>query len=445
MNPLKRSAKAAYALGDTACNLVFQLSLLYLLFFYTDVMGLSPAAAGLVFVVARVWDAVNNPLMGYLVDHTRSRWGNTRVYLRFVSLPLAIATVLLFFIPPGFDATALFLWALGTYVVWSMLFTMVNIPYAAMTAQLSDDPRERTSITAARMLGMLAGVVVVAVATEPLVSAFALPAQGWFAAAALYGLLAFVLFVLCLKGTARLPLREAPATEPYRIRDLMGLLGKNTPALVVVATFFLGASAEYIRQTSVVYYITYNLGDPSLIPVFLGTVVLAMVAGNLIIPWLTDRFDKRGTYLLGVALAAATSLVVQFLPYDQTGLIFAVAALSSLGFSVVSTMGWAMLPDTVEYGEHKTGVRSEGILYAFFSFSQKLATAVGGGVVAWTLAATGYEAGKAAQDPGALTGIVSTLGVIPAVFLLLSMGVAAFYRLDRVSFRAIQGKLDRKG
>ncbi len=444
MKPLGLGAKAAYGLGDTASNLVFQLSLLYLLFFYTDVMGLSPAAAGLVFVIARVWDAVNNPLMGYLVDHTKSKWGNTRVYLRFVPLPLAIATVLLFFVPPGFDDTALFVWALATYVVWSMLFTMVNIPYAAMTAQLSDDPRERTSITSVRMIGMLAGVVVVAVATEPLVSAFALPAQGWLAAAVIYGGLAFVLFAVCLRGTRTLPLIAA-ISEPYRVRNLIGLLAKNTPALVVVATFFLGASAEYIRQTAVVYYVTYNLGDASLIPVFLGMVVLAMVAGNLLIPWLTDKFDKKGTYILGVSLAASTSLTVQFIPYDQIGLIFAAAALSSLGFSVVSTMGWAMLPDTVEYGELKTGVRSEGILYAFFSFSQKLATAVGGGVVAWTLAATGYQAGQPVQDPGALLGIVSTLGVIPTVFLLLSVGVAAFYRLDKASFGAIRTKLGREG
>jgi sugar (glycoside-pentoside-hexuronide) transporter len=445
VKPLSLGAKTAYGLGDTASNLVFQLSLLYLLLFYTDVLGLSPAAAGVVFVVARVWDAVNNPLMGYLVDHTKSRQGNTRVYLRFVPLPLAVATALLFFVPPWSGEPLRFVWALGTYVVWSMLFTMVNIPYAAMTAQLSDDPRERTSITTVRMIGMLVGVVVVSVATEPLVSAFASPAQGWLAAAVVYGVLAFVLFEVCLRGTRALPLIETASATAYRVRDLVGLLGKNTPALLVIATFFLGASAEYIRETSVVYYVTYNMGDASLIPVFLGIVVLAMVAGNLLIPWLTDRFDKKGTYIAGVTLAGASSLLIQLVPYDQTVLIFAVAAVSSLGFSVVSTMGWAMLPDTVEYGEWKTGVRAEGILYAFFSFSQKLATAVGGGVVAWTLATTGYRAGQPSQDPLALTGIVSTLGVIPVAFLGLSVVVAAFYRLDKASFAQVKDALARKG
>lgn len=437
--PLLGRHKAAYALGDTASNLVFQFSLLYLLFFYTDVLGLSPAAAGLVFVVARVWDAVNNPLMGYLVDHTKARSGNTRVYLRWVPLPLAAATVLLFFVPP-WDEGARFAWALGTYVVWSMLYTMVNIPYAAMTAQLTDDPRERTAVTSARMLGMLAAVVVVSVATEPLVSAFERPADGWLATAALYGGLAFVFFEACLRGTRRVPLVPSPP-ETYRLADLGRVLSKNRPALVVVATFFFGASAEYIRQSSVVYYVTYNMGDPGLVPVFLGIVVLAMVAGNLVIPWLTDRLDKRGTYVLGVTVACAASLVFQFLPPGQTVAVFVVAAISSLGFSVVSTMGWAMLPDTVEYGQAATGIRGEGLLYSFFSFSQKLATAVGGGVVAWALAASGYQAGAAQQSDAALLGIVSTLGVLPLVFLVVSLGVVAFYRLDRRAFAEVKRRL----
>jgi sugar (glycoside-pentoside-hexuronide) transporter len=445
MNPLPLKSKVAYALGDTANNLVFQFSLLYLLFFYTDVMGLSPVAAGVVFVVARVVDAVSNPLMGYLVDHTKSPRGNTRVYLRFVPLPLAAATVLLFFVPFGLGDEGKFVWALVTYVLWSLLYTMVNIPYAAMTAQLTDDAAERTSVTTVRMIGMLAAVVVVSVATEPLVAAFPNPTVGWLAAAGLYAALAFVFFELCLRGTAKVPLVTpvAAGAPTYRLGQLVGILAKNTPALVVVVTFFLGASAEYIRESSVVYYVTYNMGNADLIPVFLGIVVLSMVGGNLLIPWVAEKWDKRGTYIAGVVVACVASLAFQFVPFDQTATIFALAAVSSLGFSVVSTMGWAMLPDTVEYGEWKTGVRTEGILYALFSFSQKLSTAMAGGVVAWTLATSGYQAGQAHQSAGALTGIVSTLGVLPLGFLVLSLVAVAFYRLDKAEFARIRQELDK--
>lgn len=434
--------KLAYGMGDTASNLVFQLSIIYLLFFYTDVLGISPALAGLVFVIARVWDAVNNPVMGYVMDNTSSKYGNARVYLRYGPLPLAAATVLMFLVP-GWSEMGKFLWALGTYVIWSMLYTMVNIPYASMTAQLSDDPRERTSITAVRMICMLLAVVVVSVATEPLSTAFGDRQNGFLVVAAVYGALALVLFMVCYRGTAGIPLIQSKSSRGYRIRELFQVLGKNRPALIVAATFLLGSSAEYIRETSVVYYVTYNMGDSSLVPVFLGIVVLSMIVGNLLIPFCTDRLDKKGTYIAGVAVACASSLAFQFIPYDQTIAIFACAALSSLGFSVVSTMGWAMLPDTVEYGESKTGLRSEGIIYAFFSFSQKLATAVGGGLVSVVLAVSGYQAGAKTQSPEALVGIVSTLGIIPLVFLVASVGVIALYGLDKKTFVGIKETLGR--
>lgn len=440
--PLGPGRTLAYGLGDTASNLVFQLSLIYLLFFYTDILGLSPALAGLIFLIARVLDALANPVMGYLMDHTRSGSGSARVYLRWGPLPLAVATVLMFLVP-GFDSSGKFLWALGTYILWSLLYTMVNIPYASLTAQLTDDPRERTGITSVRMICMLVAVVVVSVATEPLSSAFGDPATGFLVVAASYGGLACLLFLVCYRGTRNIRLIQPAGSATYRLKDLVRVLGSNKPALLVSAIFFVGSSAEYIRESSVVYYVTYNMGDASLVPLFLGIVVLSMVAGNLLIPRCTDLLDKKGTYLLGTGIACAASLAFQFIPWDQTGLILACAAVSSLGFSVVSTMGWAMLPDTVEYGEAHTGVRSEGIIYAFFSFSQKLATAVGGVAVSLVLAVSGYLPQSPSQPPQALTGITSTLGLIPLVFLALSALLASRYRLDKTAFAALKQSLGR--
>jgi Na+/melibiose symporter-like transporter len=185
------------------------------------------------------------------------------------------------------------------------------------------------------------------------------------------------------------------------------------------------------------------MGNASLVPVFLGIVVVAMIAGNILIPICTERLDKKGTFILGVGIACASSLAFQFIPYDRTIPILVCAAVSSLGFSVVSTMGWAMLPDTVEYGELKTGVRGEGIIYAFFSFSQKLATAVGGGAVALALAASGYVPNAKEQTPEALFGIASTLGFLPLAFLVLSIVAVSFYTLDRKTFEQIKQKLGR--
>lgn len=434
--------KIAYGLGDTASNLIFQLTLLYLLFFYTDVFGISPAEAGIIFVIARVLDALSNPIMGYIMDHTKSKSGNAGVYLRFGPFPLAIATVLMF-LTPMLGSPLKFFWALGTYVVWSMLYTMVNIPYASMTAQLSDDPQERTSITSVRMICMLIAVIVVSVLTEPITSAFVDKKIGYLAVALLYGFLAFLLFEICYHATRGIELVESKNENAYKLKDLVHVLGSNKPALLVSLIFFLGSSAEYVRESSVVFYVTYNMGQAGLVPVFLGIVVLFMIVGNVLIPFFTKRFDKKGTFLIGTALACISSLAFQFIPYNNTILILICAAISSLGFSVVSTMGWAMLPDTVEYGELKTKVRSEGIIYAFFSFSQKLATAVGGGLVSLVLAVSAYVPGDSVQKPSALLGLVSTLGIIPLILLLLSMLCALFYKLDRTSFSTIKSELGR--
>jgi sugar (glycoside-pentoside-hexuronide) transporter len=434
--------KLAYGVGDTGTNFLFQMSIIYLLFFYTDVFGLSAAEAGIIFVIARVIDAVANPVMGYVMDHTRSKLGNARVYLKYGPLPLAIVSALLYF-TPGFGEAGKFVWALLCYVTWSLLFTMVNIPYASMTAQLTDDPGERTSLTSVRMIFMLVGVVVVSVVTEPLSSSFANPQEGYFAVGILYAVLAFVLFIVCYRGTRSLPLIEPKAGSEYRARDILRVLWPNKPALLVMLIFFLGASAEYVRESSVVYYVTYNMGDSSLVPAFLGLVVLSMVGGNLLIPALAAKLDKRGVLLLGMSIACVSSAAFQFIPYDQTALILVFAVISSLGFCAVATMGWAMLPDTVEYGELKTGVRSEGIIYAFFSFTQKLATAVGGGIVSMALALSGYVPKAPKQSADTLFGIASTVGLIPLGLLFLSLIATLFYKLDRKSFEEVKKELGR--
>jgi sugar (glycoside-pentoside-hexuronide) transporter len=410
---------------------------------------------GLIFLVARIWDAVNDPMMGVVIDHTRSKHGKSRVYLRYASLPLAAATILLFHVP-AFGAAGRIAYAAVTYILWGMLYTMVNIPYSSMTAELTGDPEERTSLSAVRMLFMLAGVVVVSVATEPLVARFPSKGAGYFWTAVIYAAVAFIFFQLCFAATGKAAHGAPRVREPgddtaegartaapqgYTRKEALPIVAKNTQLLILAAAFLVGATAEYIREASVIYFVTYNMGDGSLLPVFMGVVVLSMIAGNLVIPATTRRLDKRGTYMAGAAIAIVGSILFHFIPHDNLTLVLAVAALSSFGFTVVSTLGWAMLPDTVEYGQAVTGVRTEGVIYSFFSFSQKLATAIAGALAALTLQLTGYVPNAPLQTPRALSGILSTLTFIPVVLIALSAVILRFYTLDRKRFSEIQARL----
>lgn len=442
--------KIGYGVGDLANNLLFQLSVLYLLYFYTDVAGLAPGVVGIIFLSARIWDAINDPMMGVVMDHTRSKHGRSRVYLRYASAPLAIATVLLFFVP-NLGSMGKIIYTLLTYILWGMLYTMVNIPYSSMTAEITSDPQERTSLSSIRMLFMLGGVIIISVVTEPLTALFNEAKTGYFYTALLYSVLAFIFLQVCFYATGKGMKKKTSQSDAssgaktgYGLRETFSIVSKNRQLLILTLAFLAGATAEYIREASIIYFVIYNMGNGSLLPLFMGVVVLSMIIANLLIPAATRRLDKRGTYMLGCCIGILGSVIFHFIPTGNLTAILFMAAFSSFGFTAVSTLGWAMLPDTVEYGEALTGIRSEGVIYSFFSFSQKLATAFAGGIAALVLQTTGYVANGSSQTGAALTGILSTLTFIPSALIALSMLILRFYTIDKGKFKEIQRTLAEK-
>lgn len=443
MKHLKMRHKIGYGLGDLASNLVFQLTVIYLLFFYTDVLGISAMAAGIIFLAARLWDAVNDPLMGLVMDKTKSRHGKARVYLLYGSLPLALATIAMFY-SPELDLTGKTIFAAATYIIWGMLFTLVNIPYSSLTASMTDDPLERTSLSSIRMIFMLVGVITVSIATEPLVSAFPTLSAGYFNVSILFGFLAFVFFLICFKLTSVSKKSERSGDETYSLKDIRPLLLKNKQLLIVTLASLIGNMAVFIRETAAIYYVNYNIGNGDMLPLFLGVVVLSMLAANLLIPLATKTWGKKGTYVIGSLIGIIGSAVFHFIPFDRIGLILLFGGLSSFGIAAISTVGWAMIPDTIEYGEWKTGKRAEGISYAVYSFSQKLATAVAGILVASVLEWTDYIPNAADQSELTLSGILSTLTVIPIALMILSVIVIRFYKIDSSLFSRIIAELKDK-
>jgi len=441
MKPLSMRTKLGYGLGDLASNFLFQLTVIYLLFFYTDVLKISAISAGMIFLVARIWDAVNDPMMGLVVDHTKSKRGKERVYLLYGSLPLAIATILMFQVP-GFSQGGRVAYALVTYILWGMLYTLVNIPYSALTASLTQDPQERTSLSSIRMIFMLIGVIAVSVLVEPIVSSFEAPASGYRLVAVIFAGLSFVFFQLCFLSTKTAKAAQKPSQASYTMKEVWPILLKNGPLFVIALTSLFGSMASFIRETAAIYFVNYNVGRSDMLPVFLGIVVLSMVVGNLILPRITARFDKKGAYYIGTGIAVAGSVVFHFTPTSNLPLIMVFAAFSSVGFAMVGTLGWSMVPDTVEYGEYKTGVRTEGIIYSVFSFSQKLATAIAGLLVASVLELTGYVADVPIQSAQTMNGILSTLTIIPIALVVISAVAVHFYKIDRSFFAEIQEKLN---
>jgi len=439
--PLRLSQIVAYGSGDFGFAVILHMASLYFLYFYTDVYGISATAAGTIFLVARFWDAVNDPLMGYISDRTRSRWGRYRPYLLFGALPLVVINVLLY-ITPGFSAEGKFIWALFIYICWGMAYTATNLPYGSLTAVFTQRPVERTALAAARMFFGMPGILFVAVVTPMVISRFSSEKTGYPAAVTLYSLVALALLWLVF-GTVR----ERVATqtnEAYGIKEMAGLVFRNRPLMLVSGAVLLVSTANNLRVMMAKYYFDYNIGNPSAFTLFMAVLVATMMLGAVLSALLNRKFSKRNLYIAGMVLFGIGGLGIYFSPYHALGLILFFSGVSGIGTGIVYTLVWALVADTVEYGEWRTGKRAEGVTYASYSFFTKMAYAAGGALGGFTLGASGY-APKAVQTPEADYAIRALFTIGPTIAGVLAVGIMFFYTLDEKRFNVILQELkDRK-
>lgn len=435
---MKRKAAFGYAVGDFGINLYFISAMTYLLYFYTDVLGISAVAAGGVFFVARLIDAVSDPLMGMIAERTRSRWGRMRPYVVFGSVPLALISILTFTVP-DLDENGKLIWAYATYVLFGLIYTVVTIPYATLTASLTDDYDERTRLSTFRIGCAFAGGFLVSVGTMPFVSLFENPADGFQSLLILFSVIATVLLFITFRTTTEVV--QPPARVKLTLIDSLRTIAINPPLLIVIGIFSCGMLSFTVRQTTTAYFFIYNIGDPSLIAWFFGTTLGCMLVGIWCVPWLGERFGKAGATRLGAYLTIAACVGFYLTPYDNLTAIFFWGCLVALGGTPVAVLGWAMIPDTIEYAQLRHGVRADGTVYSTASFFQKLAKTIGGAGVAFALGWAGYVANQA-QTAEALSAIHMLLTVAPIGIMIVLIVLTMIYPLDRKHHRDIVAKLD---
>ena len=427
---------AGYAVGDFGINLYFISVMTYLLYFYTDVMGLSAVAAGGVFAVARFIDAVTDPLMGAIAERTRSRWGRMRPYLLFGAIPLGLISVLTFTVPDLGEGGKL-AWAYTTYILFGLIYTVVTIPYATLTASLTADYQARTALSTYRIGCAFAGGFLVSVGTMPFVSLFSDKALGFQVLMVLFAVVATLLLWVSFGATAEV---VQPKREKIALKDSLRAITFNRPLLVVIGIFSCGMLSFTVRQTTTAYFFIYNVGEPGLIAWFFGITLGCMLVGIWLVPGLARRFGKAGATRLGAYLTIVACLGFYFTPYDAVVALFVWGCLIALGGTPVAVLGWAMIPDTVEYAEWKHGVRADGAIYATASFFQKLAKTIGGAGVAFVLGLAGYAANQA-QSPQALEAIHAVLTLVPVGIMVLLIALTKIYSLDEQRHAEIVAQL----
>ncbi|WP_369046250.1 glucuronide transporter [Sinomonas sp. P10A9] len=412
-----------YGAGDAANNLAFTTTSMFLLVYYTDVAGIPAAAAGTLFLVVRLFDAFSDLFAGRMVDRTNTkRWGKFRPFILFGSVPLLILTFLNFHIPQIGEGGKL-AYAYIVYAALGLAYSLVNIPYGSMASAMTQKPKERAKLASARTVGALLVSSALGIFVAPLLKA-GTDLQPIFTAVTLvFMVLGVVLYLFTFFTTREKVARDVPKVS---FKQSMQTLKGNKPLLMLCLSSLLFLSGYLSLSTVQVYYFRDALHNLGLVPILSIVQLVITLALSAWVPVLVARFGKRTVYMAFIVVGVVGGLLVMFTPTTLVWLAFLGFVIAVGGIAGVSIVVWALEADTVEYGEWKTGVRSEGIIYSLFSFTRKTGQAVGGALAGYALAWGGYDGHAAAQTAQAVTGIQIAAGLIPAI-LGAGAGVIMFF------------------
>ena len=450
--------KVGYSLGDMASNLYFQTFVIFLPIFYTDVFGISAAAMGTMMLVTRIWDAVNDPVMGMIADRTNSRWGKFRPYIIGFAIPMAFVGVLAFTVP-DLGASGKLVYAYATYMLLMVLYTAINVPYAALMGVITPNSMERAEVSSYRFVAAFAGQFIVGAAALMLVDYFGggNEAKGWQYTMGAFGFLSVALLFSTFFMTRE---RVMPVKEKRnKIRDDLKDLVKNKPwVLIGLATIFQ-LTFIVMRGSSTTYYFRYFVEDQQL-QIF-GTVInltytvftssfvtigtLATLIGAVLTGVFTKHLDKKKIYSGFLMSSALFSCFFFFLQPENVLLMYTLNVLVSFFFGSVSVLQWAIYTDAADFGEWKFGRRATALVMAASLFALKLGLTFGGTLVGWLLEFHNFVP-LVSQTEEAITGIRLLMSIYPAIFGLIGGLIMLYYPLKDSDMITIEKDLtDRSG
>jgi GPH family glycoside/pentoside/hexuronide:cation symporter len=437
---LSLGRKIVYGLGDWGGSATSSIFIFFFAFFLSDIARLPLQLSSLVLLVGGIWDAVNDPLIGVLADRVRTRWGRRRPFFLFGALPLAITFTMLWWVPPWGDLGRAAWFALA-YVLFDTCFTLITVPYGALTAEITEDYDERTDLTGWRMALNLLGGLMAAFFVPVTVGVFTRQATGYFVAAAGFGLLAAVPYLMLFFTTKERFAATAPPRESI-VASFVATL-KNRTFRYTAAIYLLSWVTVNLVASLLQYYVTWWVRIPDQLEYILVVVQGVAIACIPLVVLLSGRFGKRGAYIVVAGWWAAVMLGLAFIPGTAHTLAYVLAGLAGLGVAGAQVIPWSMVPDVIEADEMNSGSRREGAYYGVVVFFQKSGTAFVLSLVQRILGWTGYRPGE--QQPGsALLAIRLLIGVVPAVLLGISMIVAWKSPLGRREHEALRKKLERR-
>ncbi len=433
--PLKFREKLGYGLGDTASNFFFATFNIFLLYYYTDVFGLSAAAVGTMFLVTKIIDAVSDPIMGLIADRTNSRWGKFRPYLLWAAVPYGLCGYAMF-ANPDFGDTGKLIYAYVTYSAMMLAYTAINVPYSALMGVISPSSLERTKVASYRFFCAFVAGWLVATFVTPLKSILGAgdEARGFQLTMLIFAVASVALFWTSFATTRE---RIPPPVSKTNIRKDLKALLRNGPWIALWLTGIFTLINIAVRQGTLLYYFKYYVGDDGAriflifdkTAVFLSLGLLTMLVGVALTRTLSERFEKRSLMIVLSLLNAISMAVFYIVPPSQYWLMVAVNCLGTLAAGPTPALVWSMYADTADYGEWKTGRRTTALVFSTIQFAHKMGLAVGAGVTGLILGWYGFVANEV-QTETSLDGIRFMFSIFPAIFAVLGIIAIFFYRID---------------
>ena len=464
---IKLREKIGYGFGDAASSMFWKIFGMYSLFFYTDVFGITAAAAGTMFLVARLWDSFFDVLVGIMSDRTKSRYGKYRPYLLWFAIPFAVMGAVTFFVP-DFGQTGKLVYAYITYSLMMIVYSLINVPYASLLGVISSNPQERNSLSSYRMSFAFIGSFVTFMLLQPLIDFYAKtfnPSDvalnavnstvstspvGWVLGVGTIGIICIVLFLLCFSWTKE-RVTQIESEENVSVKQDLKNLFHNAPWWILVGTGLAALLFNAIRDSVAIYYfrdyvsINYRMPgtgwDMTTIYFLVGQA--ANLLGVMLAPTVSARFGKKKTYMIAILLAGFFSIGMYLIPNNITYILILQFVISIFAGYVLPLL-WSMFADIVDHQELKTGRRATGLIFSSSSMSQKLGWALGAAMSGWILAIFHYMPDAAQQSAETIFGERIMISLFPAVCAVIAFVGMLFYPLSDKKVKEISEELNKK-
>ncbi|HZK92733.1 MAG TPA: MFS transporter [Prolixibacteraceae bacterium] len=447
--------KIGYGFGDAASSMFWKIFGMYSLFFYTDVLGITAAAAGTMFLVARLWDSFFDVFVGIISDRTKSRYGKYRPYLLWFAIPFAVMGAITFF-APDFGQTGKLIYAYVTYSLMMIVYSMINVPYASLLGAISSDPTERNSLSSYRMSFAFIGSFVTFMLLQPLIDFFSktfgnegvtqathaaensisTSPVGWVMGVGAIGMICIVLFLLCFSWTKE-RVTQIESEKNVSIKKDLKDLFHNAPWWILVATGLAALLFNAVRDSVAIYFFrdyvqsNYKMAgtgwDMTTIYFLVGQA--ANLIGVMAAPSISKKYGKKRTYMIAMLMAGILSTGFYFIPNSITWILIFQFMISIFAGYVLPLL-WSMFADIVDHQELLTGRRATGLIFSSSSMSQKLGWALGSAMSGWILAVFHYMPDALQQSQETIFGEHIMISLMPAVCCVLAFVGMLFYPLS---------------